>query len=185
MLILASSSPRRSELLGTYGVPFSIEDSGVEELTAAADARRLPALNAARKAEAVAARFPDALVIGADTVILLDGRVIGKPRDLDDARAILASLSGREHEVITAVALLSLRRNIRDEFTASTRVSFRTLTPELIERYLELVPVLDKAGAYAIQDRGDLLIREICGDRDNVTGLPCRPLFERLRRHGC
>lgn len=180
MLILGSSSPRRRELLARRGVFFRVEAARVEELKTADPVTELPKLNAALKAAELSARFPDELVIGADTVILFDGRVIGKPRDREDALAILNELSGRCHEVVTAVALRRLDPPVDEVFAVSTRVWFKPYSPEVAARYLDKVEVLDKAGAYAIQEHGDDLVQSIEGPLDNVIGLPCDELLRRL-----
>ena len=178
-LILASGSPRRRELLERGGFVFRVETAAVPELGSAPDPRELPVLNATRKARAVAARNPDAWVLGADTVVLFQNQVIGKPRDLTEAGAILRRLAGAEHEVLTGVCLCGPGGR-EETFTAATRVRFKPCLPETIQRYLALVPVLDKAGAYAIQDHGELLIAGIDGSCDNVVGLPTEELFPRL-----
>ncbi|MGE4565582.1 MAG: nucleoside triphosphate pyrophosphatase [Victivallaceae bacterium] len=183
MLILGSSSPRRRELLARRGVFFRVEAAQVEELQTANPVADLPKLNAALKAAELAARFPEALVIGADTVILFDGRVIGKPRDRADALAILNALSGQIHEVVTGVALRRIAPPVDEVFAVSTRVRFKSYSPEVAARYLDKVEVLDKAGAYAIQEHGDDLVQAIEGPLDNVIGLPCDELLRRLEKY--
>ena len=170
-LILASASPRRRELLATLGIPCSVKTSTAEEL------RKGPWMmlaldNALRKAEEVAARFPEELVIGADTVIEFEDRILGKPEHLDDAFRMLSLFSGRTHSVTTGCAIRCMSRNIRIRFAETSRVTFKQLDPETIRRYLSLVPVLDKAGAYAIQDHGEMLIESLEGSLDNVIGFP-------------
>ncbi len=183
MLILGSSSPRRRELLAGRGVSFRVEASQVEELKTAEPAEELPKLNAALKAADLAARFPDELVIGADTVILFEGRVIGKPRDRTEALAILNALSGRVHQVVTGVALRRIDPPVDEVFAVSTRVRFKPYSPDVAARYLDKVDVLDKAGAYAIQEHGDDLVEAIEGPLDNVIGLPCDELLRRLENY--
>ena len=119
----------------------------------------------------------DALVLGADTEVTLNGRVFGKPRDLADAARMLADLEGREHQVITGVCLIHLRGHRQRMFAASTDVHFRPLNAAQIHAYLSAVNPLDKAGAYAIQERGEEIIQGINGSRSNVVGLP----LERLK----
>lgn len=182
-LILASASPRRRELLATHGVAFSVEEAAVEEAVSAAEPRKLPEENARLKAEAVAARHPAALVIGADTVVLFRGRIIGKPRDLADAARILRELAGHEHEVVTGVALIGLAAGVRDSFSASTRIRFKPFGEETVRAYLARVPVLDKAGAYALQEHGELLVEAVEGDPDNAIGLPVGELLNRWSRY--
>jgi septum formation protein len=129
-------------------------------------------LNAHRKARAVAGKIPDALVLGADTLVFLDGEIMGKPRDLDDARRMLAQLQGRTHQVVTGVSLIHLRGHRERLFAVSTDVIFRPLTAAQIGNYLSRMNPLDKAGAYAIQEHGDMIVSEISGSRSNVVGLP-------------
>jgi len=179
MLILASASPRRRELLARCGVLFKIHTVPVEERHDGASPEELLAVNAALKAEAAARDFPGDTVIGADTGIVFDGKLIGKPGNMENAAEILRQLSGRTHEVCTAV---SLRGDRRTDFISRTRVTFKPLSNEVIAEYLRLVPVLDKAGAYALQDHGDMIIASVEGDPDNVVGLPCRELMDALGR---
>ena len=136
-----------------------------------------PLENALLKAEAVAKLNPQAIVIGADTVIRFEGETIGKPADLEDAKRILAKLSGRTHDVATGVCVRCVEADILVRFEEVTHVIFRTLTPEAIDNYVKAVNVLDKAGAYAIQERGEDIIERIEGSLTNVIGLP----VERLR----
>ena len=182
MLILASGSPRRRELLGQLGIPFSIEPADAGEVASLPDPRQVPLYNAELKAAAVAAKHPNDPVLGADTVILFDGRVIGKPRDEADALAILMELSGRTHEVVTGLALLRREPELRRVWSETTRVTFLPFDVETARRYLALVPVLDKAGAYAVQEHGELLVASIDGDLDNVIGLPLGRLQHELAR---
>ena len=173
-VILASASPRRSALLREAGPAFAsmrIMTSHVEE---GGD----PLENALRKAEAVARMNPQAIVIGADTVIRFEGETIGKPADLDDAKRILAKLSGHTHDVATGVCVRCLEADILVRFEEATHVTFRTLTPGIIEKYVKDVNVLDKAGAYAIQEHGEDIIETIDGSLSNVIGLPVERLKE-------
>ena len=183
-LILASASPRRRELLARCGIPFTVVTAEVAELTKSDDPASLPRLNAERKAAAVAALYPEALTLGADTVILCRGEIIGKPRDLTDAAAILRRLSGRTHEVLTGIAFRCPARGIESSFTATTAVRFRKLDEAAIARYLAAVPVLDKAGAYALQEHGDWLIESVEGEPENVIGLPVRQVAAGLAALG-
>ncbi len=173
-IILASASPRRSALLREAGPTFAsmrIMTSDVEE-------GNDPLENAMRKAEAVAKLNPQALVIGADTVIRFEGETIGKPADLEDAKRILARLSGRTHDVATGVCVRCVEAGILVRFEEATHVRFRTLTHEIIDKYVQDVNVLDKAGAYAIQEHGEDIIESIDGSLTNVIGLPVERLKE-------
>ncbi len=180
-VVLASASPRRSALLREAGPAFAdmrIQTSHVEE---GGD----PLENARLKAEAVAQMNPRALVIGADTVIRFEGKTIGKPADLEDAKRILAMLSGRTHDVATGVCVRCVEADILVRFEDITHVTFRTLTSGTIDNYVQAVNVLDKAGAYAIQEHGEDIIESIDGSLTNVIGLPVERLketFEYLRK---
>ena len=172
-LILASASPRRAELLRQLQPEFQIVPSDAEEIfDAHLSPQELCQMNAHRKARAVAKRIPDALVLGADTLVFLDGEIMGKPGDLADARRMLAQLQGRTHQVVTGVSLIHLRGHRARLFAASTDVTFRPLTAAQIGNYLSRMNPLDKAGAYAIQEHGDLIVSEISGSYSNVVGLP-------------
>tara|TARA_B100000609_G_scaffold196773_1_gene192730 strand:+ start:2781 stop:3347 length:567 start_codon:yes stop_codon:yes gene_type:complete len=183
-LILASASPRRKDLLQGITGDFLTVRVDADELAVGVWPERFPLLNAIAKSEAGAALYPDDLVIGADTVIELDGQLIGKPVDIDDARNILQSLSGRSHLVTTGVCLTCLNEAIRCQFSVSTIVTFKTLPSEVINAYLDKVHVLDKAGAYGIQEYGDMLTESVDGPLDNVIGLPCDKLSEALKACG-
>ncbi len=180
MLILASQSPRRRELLAREGVSFRVEVRETEEWYDASLAPEvLCARNAAAKAEAVAAEFPQDTVIGADTLVFIDGEPLGKPKDEAEATAMLSRLQGRSHSVCTAVALI-LPGGERRDFVETTTVRFLPLDAAAIRRYLDAVYVLDKAGAYAIQEHGEMIIEGIDGDLDNVIGLPVTRLLSLL-----
>lgn len=180
--ILASASPRRQDLLRRAGFSFQVFVPEVEEIVHAGALYRETALaNAFLKAEGAAEVFPDAVVIGADTVIELDGKILGKPLDEEDAFRMLRTLSGRTHEVVTGVAVLVKSENIRIRFADVTKVTFKNLPDEVIRAYLSRVHVLDKAGAYGIQEQGDLLLERMEGSLDNVIGLPVERLSETLR----
>ena len=185
-LILASASPRRAEILRAAGIAFTVLSSAVDETplpgeTATDMVRRL----AAAKAELVAARaVGPAIVIAADTVVALDGAVMGKPRTSDDARHMLEKLSGRTHSVITGVALVRLPDVERREFTEITQVHFTALSNEEIVRYLSSGEPFDKAGAYAIQGVAGRFIPRIDGCYFNVVGLPLARLCRELTALG-
>ena len=176
-IVLASASPRRSALLREAGPAFA----SMRIMTPHVEEGSDPLENALLKAEACAWMDPQAIVIGADTVIRLGNETIGKPADLDDARAILAKLSGRTHDVVTGVCVRCLENDILVRFEEATHVTFRVLTPEAIEKYIKAVNVLDKAGAYAIQEHGDDIIQGIDGSLTNVIGLPVERLAETIR----
>ncbi len=181
-LFLASESPRRRELLKRIVTEFAVEGAAVRELTAAdgVPVAELPVRNAALKAAAVAVRHPCDWVLGADTVVVLDGVIYGKPRDLAQASEFLRHFSGRVHEVLTGVSLQQACSQRQIGFTVTTEVRFKVLTESVIAHYLTEVPVLDKAGAYGIQDHGDMLVEGIVGELENVIGLPMAELRARL-----
>lgn len=181
-LILASASPRRAELLRFLGLRFRIVPSDADEVAPAhLSPRELCRLNAYRKARAVAERFPEALVLGADTLVFLGRRIFGKPASRRDAERMLLQLQGRTHHVVTGVALI--QRSVERErvFAVTTAVRFRSLTPMQVRRYLARVNPLDKAGAYAIQEHGELLVEEVVGSFTNVVGLPLERVEAELR----
>ncbi len=175
-LILASASPRRRELLGYFGLPFSvIPAAGPEEPPQGADADRTVWSLSLQKARQVAESHPDALVIGADTVVEVDGAILGKPRDEADARRMLRLLSGREHRVYTGVSLVRRSARVSSTQTEMTRVFFREMTDAEINAYIATGEPMDKAGAYGYQGRAGMYIERIEGDFFNVVGLPlCR-----------
>jgi len=177
-LILASASPRRVELLRQIVDAFEVVPSAVTEL---ADEHLSPhelcQLNAHRKARAVAKRFPDTLVLGADTLVFLGREIFGKPSNLGEAQRMIERLQGRTHQVITGVSLIHLRPHRERIFAVSTDVRFRSLNAEQARNYLSHIQPFDKAGAYAIQEHGELIIEEISGSYSNVVGLP----LERVR----
>lgn len=184
-LILASASPRRRELLAEIGATFDVVVAQVtEHEDPQLDPRVMVARNSALKADWVAARHPDAWVLGADTTVFIDGHALNKPADLDAARAMLRRLSGSTHTVFTGVALRHAARGVREDLGVATEVKFKVYDDNVIETYLARVHVLDKAGAYAIQESGDLLVAERTGSLSNVVGLPQDEVRELLTRHG-
>lgn len=184
-LILASSSPRRRELMRVIGVPFRVVPSRVEETPRGGEPFRTFVRRAAReKGEEVASRHPEAFVLAADTVVVVGNRMLGKPRDRADGARMLRLLQGREHSVHTAVWLLRRSAGYADGAVETTRVAFRPLTVEEIRAYLRTGESDDKAGAYAAQGRGNLLIERISGSYTNVVGLPMTRVLEMLQRAG-
>ncbi|MCH7798160.1 MAG: septum formation protein Maf [Planctomycetes bacterium] len=180
-IVLASASPRRAELLRSMGVTFEIVASTVEEVAGGPlTTFDIAVTNACRKAISVANGHRAATVIGADTVVALENRLLGKPADAGAATAMLAELSGKTHEVTTGVCLVHRSTGELTVFAETTRVTFRRLTARQIRDYIDRVDVLDKAGAYAIQERGDELVRHISGSFTNVVGLPVERLREVL-----
>lgn len=177
-IILASASPRREHLLREMGLRFTVvQPTNVEESLAGAAPDVLAMQNAQRKARMVAGQRPSAIVVGADTVVVLDGRIFGKPHDRDEAMTMLAQLVGQQHEVITGVCLIHRALDTEITFADTTRVWMRALTREQIGEYLGKIDPLDKAGAYAIQEHSEGIVERIEGSFSNVMGLPT----ERLR----
>jgi len=184
-LILASASPRRAELLRDIQPRFKVVACDIPEIHHQdLTANEIAQINAYRKARVVAKRNPDALVLSADTLVFLDTEVFGKPASLEDAYEMLEKLQGQTHQVITAVCLMHLRERRHRLFSEVTSVTFRALDASKIRRYLNQVNPLDKAGAYAIQEHGDLLIETIDGSYSNVVGLPVERLRQELRDWG-
>ena len=185
-IILASNSPRRQELMAGLDIPFevktlpSIDESFPDSLRGG----DIPLFIAREKAAAYAEYIqPDELIITADTIVWLDGQVLGKPHTPDEARAMLHRLSGKEHEVFTGVALTSVDRQI--SFVSESIVLFAELTDEEINHYVDVYHPLDKAGAYGIQEWiGYVGIKRIEGSFYNVMGLPVRRLYEALKEFG-
>jgi septum formation protein len=180
-LILASASPRRAELLRQLELKFKVVPSEATEIfDEQLSPHELCQLNAHRKARAVAKKIPDALVLGADTLVFLGREIFGKPRNLDEAKQMLTQLQGRTHQVVTGVCLMHLRAHRERIFAVGTDVTFRPLSAEQISGYLSKMNPLDKAGAYAIQEHGDTIVAEISGSYSNVVGLPIERLQAEL-----
>ncbi len=184
-LILASASPRRRELLARLGHPFDVVVADVvEHEEATTDPRVMVAHNAALKAGWVSARHPGALVLGADTTVFLDGHALNKPRDGAEARAMLRRLSGRTHTVYTGLALRRAGDGLSLDEGCASRVTFKPLDEAAIEAYLALVPTLDKAGGYGIQDHPELIVAGYEGSYSNIMGLPLETTKQLLTRAG-
>ena len=185
-LILASNSPRRRSLLAEYPVPFQVVTGDAKEIFCPGHGERTVKCNAYAKAEKVFSMLRENadnagekyIVLGADTVIESEGKVLGKPSDIPDAEKMLLSLAGKTHKVITGVALISEHKET--VFAETTFVSFRSLTLEEVRSYMEKVFVLDKAGAYAAQEHGEMILEKIDGSIDNVIGLPVTRVMEEL-----
>lgn len=184
ILILASSSPRRQELLRAAGISFQVHPAHVNEDQHAGEAPLVYALRLAReKAQAVAPHYPHHYVLGADTIVVIAGEVLGKPRDAADAARMLCALSGKGHEVTTAVSLVSPAGDTQIR-SCTTQVYFRKLTMEEIHQYVAGGEPMDKAGAYAIQGGAALWTDRIEGEYSNVVGLPLPLVTEMLRESG-
>jgi len=185
-IVLASASPRRRELLEMAGVIFEVTVSPAEEIhDASMKPELLCELNATLKAEAVAILRPDAVVIGSDTLVFIDDTPLGKPIDLDEARSMLRRLAGRTHRVCTGVCLI-FPDGGRRVFHDTTEVDFLPLDEVAIENYLSVANPLDKAGAYGIQESGEMIVARISGSYENVMGLPVAKVIAALdAESGC
>ncbi len=180
-LVLASGSPRRREILGQIGVKFRVSVSDVEEKPTAENPLDFPRENASQKALAVSRKEPSAVVLGYDTLVFLDGRPLGKPKDKQDALNMLRALNGRSHKVITGVAVAHGGK-LLDASQEETEVFFRDNSEQELEEYVNSLDPMDKAGAYGIQTQGARLIRSICGCYYNVVGLPVARTLEMLTK---
>lgn len=182
-LILASGSPRRRELLSEAGLSFQIISPDIDELSGDGySPRDLALTNARLKCMAVSEEKPESMVIGADTVVTLSGKIYGKPIDLEEAAENLRVFSGRIHEVLTGVVLSC--GDQRAEFVSTSFVKFRELNERDIEDYLSKVYVLDKAGGYAAQEHRELIIEKFEGDYQNIIGLPVSLVLDQLHKMG-
>lgn len=186
LIVLASASPRRAELLELAGIPFRVAPADIPE-EPLPDEEAIPhALRLAEgKARAAAQREQDGrFFIGADTIVVLDGQIMGKPLDSTDAVRMLTALSGRSHEVVTAYCVLDRVTGQQSCEAVRTTVQFKQLAATEIQRYVDSGCPLDKAGAYAIQGGAAHMVREIRGSYTNVVGLPTCELYEALQRMG-
>lgn len=181
-IILASASPRRAELLSRIGVKFTVRPVSVDEIPLDGEEPRDFALRMAKEKAERGRKGEDELVIGCDTVVVVDGTILGKPRDAGEARTMLKLLSGRSHSVITAVALAG-ERNTAD--FAKTVVEFDPMDEGMIDWYVRTGEPMDKAGAYGIQGLAALFVRRIEGPYDNIVGLPVNLLAHLLAELGC
>ena len=180
-LVLASKSPRRFDLLKSLGVPFETTEISVKEYflrnkTPVENALRLAAI----KAKAAMIKFPNDLILSADTIVSIDQKIFGKPRHPKEAIAMLSILSGREHEVITAIALFHKKNGLKENLHVVTKVTMKKLTKEKITAYVNKGEPLDKAGAYAIQGEGGAFVKSYNGCYNNIVGLPTSTLKKKL-----
>ncbi|MGC4117842.1 MAG: Maf family protein [Myxococcales bacterium] len=182
-LILASSSPRRRALLGQLGIALEVVPPEVDESVLPGEAPTAFVVRVSRlKAQAVASRHSGRVVLAADTAVVCSGRIFGKPADEGDAVRMLRELSGREHEVVSGVSVVA--PGLDEGFAVSTKVRFRVLTDREIDWYVQTREPMDKAGAYAIQERGGAFVEAISGSYSNVVGLPLGESLAALARAG-
>ncbi len=183
MIILASASPRRSELLKQIDCDFRVEAADVDEVSGDDySPEELGVVNARRKAQAISKLYPDIPVLGADTVVSLDGHIYGKPKNAEDACAMLGKLSGRKHLVSTGIAF-SWNGSTWEDYSM-TWVYFAEMTTEQITRYVNTGEPLDKAGSYGIQGRAAAYIKKIDGSYSNVVGLPLHSMIQLAEKAG-
>jgi septum formation protein len=184
-IVLASSSPRRKELLEKIGLTFSIDPSDYDEkLPLDMNPEGIAKIISLQKALKVGQKYSDAIIIAADTFGFFRGRIIGKPANTHEAKSILKTLSGKSHRVITGYTILDTSNKQVTTHSIETRVYFKKLTPEEIDNYIKTGEPLDKAGAYGIQGLGSVIVNKIEGDYYNVMGLPLRALAESLKKFG-
>ena len=185
-LILASQSPRRKQILTRLNIPFGIIVSDVDESIFSSDgspagyAQKLASI----KCEDVSKKYTDYLVVGADTIVILDGNIMGKPSDKQDAMNMLQILSGDTHEVITAISIQYVQKNIIHTFFESTNVTFRQIPESHILTYVDSESPYDKAGSYGIQDWSAIFVEKINGCYDNVVGFPLSRFVFELKKIG-
>lgn len=184
-LILASASPRRHELLGRLGLSFDVIPAQVTEYEDPdADPREMVTHNASIKADWVSERYPDALVLGADTTVYIDGTVLNKPADIAEAKRMIRKLSGKSHTVYTGIAIRRKSDGLALNEGVASEVIFKSLSDTEIDHYLLKVNTLDKAGAYSIQDHTDMIIAGYKGSFTNIMGLPVDETKQILTRCG-
>lgn len=183
-LILASASPRRQELLRFMRVPFTVIPANVDELDDTdQDPEHLVLHNAQLKAEAILENHPNAPVLAADTTVALDGEILNKPKDLNDARSMLRRLSGRSHSVYTGICLRYKPLDLDINHCEISQVRFLDLTDSTIDEYHSVMNPLDKAGAYGIQEHPELIIAGYTGHMSNIIGLPIEFLYSLFRKY--
>ena len=183
-IVLASGSPRRREIMEKYNIDLIVEKSNVDEnINRGETPEQVSMTLSLIKALDVSNRFSKDIVIGADTIVVVDGKILGKPKGKEDAYDMLNILSGRIHEVITGVALIKADMNIKIIDYEKTRVKFRKLTDDMIYRYIGTNEPFDKAGAYAIQGVGQILVENIDGCFFNVVGLPLTKIDKLLSKY--
>jgi septum formation protein len=184
-IILASSSPRRKELLEKIGISFTVDPSDYpEDLNSDLSPEELAKSISRGKAQAVAKKYKDAIIIAADTFGILNGKILGKPHTPSEAEAMLQLISGKSHRVITGLTVIDSARQKSVTRTIETQVYIKKLSPEQISHYVKTGEPLDKAGAYAIQGLGSIIVEKIAGDYYNVVGLPLCALAESLKEFG-
>lgn len=184
-LLLASASPRRKEILDSMKLRFSAQSADIDETPLQGETpKEMVQRLALAKAEAVAVQQKKSLVLGSDSIVAINGRIIGKPEDADHAAKILKSLSGLTHEVITGVAFVHVAENLREVSFCSSSITFHELDDKKINEYIAIGEYKDKAGGYAIQGHGTELVKSYSGSFSNIVGLPVRELLRFMAGYG-
>lgn len=185
LIILASASPRRKEILEKTGLKFQVDAGSYEEdMGLAMGPHKLARFLSREKAKAVAAKYKNALIIAADTIVILKGEVLGKPHTAKESMRMLSLLNGRTHSVVTGFTVIDTGSNKKISGSVETRVTFSRLTVDEIKAYVKSGEPLDKAGAYGVQGLGAVIVKRIEGDYFNVMGLPLSSLTEALKKFG-
>ncbi len=184
-IILASTSPRRKEILAKTGLVFEVQASDYQEdMTLKMSPEKLVEYLSRGKAENVALRNPNAIIIAADTFVVFNNKKLGKPKNRDEAKKMLMMLSGKQNNIISGVTVIDTKSGKIVSFHETTKVFMKKISPEEIENYIATGEPLDKAGAYALQELGSIFIKKIDGDFFNAMGLPLNKLVEKLRVFG-
>lgn len=181
-IILVSDSPRRKELLEEAGFKFKVFKVKTKEIkNAKFSPPKIVIINARRKIEKAKSKFKNGILLAADTVIYFKGKILGKPKNIKEAKNMLKTLSGCTHQVFTGLAVLNLDTKKCITGFEVSRVTFKKLNDKIIEKYIKLVNPLDKAASYALQEKGGLIIKKVIGSRDNVVGLPLKKVKNILK----
>lgn len=183
-MILASKSPRRKEILEDFGFDIKIDSVDIDEVSDKKEIVDQLMDISRKKSEEVAKKYPDEYVVSADTAVIIDEKMLGKPKDEEEAQEMLRKLSGRSHKVITAYTVFNISKEIAHSHYDTTMVYFKKLTTKEIEWYVGTKEPMDKAGAYGIQGKGTILIDKIEGDFYNVMGFPMSKFYEDLKSLG-
>ncbi|MGL4403204.1 MAG: Maf family protein [Fusobacteriaceae bacterium] len=183
-MILASKSPRRKEILENFGFSFKVETPDVEESSLKFGIKDQIEDISRKKAMAIGNKFPNEYIVSADTVVVIKGEILGKPRDEKEAFNMLTLLSGKSHKVITAYSIYNFEKKVDITKSIETEVKFRELTREIIDWYIASKEPMDKAGAYGIQGKGAMLVESINGDFFSVMGFPIGDFVENIQKIG-
>ncbi len=183
-LILASNSPRRRQLLIRLGVKFDVKPAAIDEsiISTKMNAQKYCILLAKLKAEKISIKYPDALIIGADTIVVIKNKILNKPKNIIEAKAMLKMLSGKTHKVHTGVFIKCIEKNIQHSFNETSKVTFNKITEEEIIHYVNTYEPFDKSGGYGIQDWSSIFVNKIMGCYDNIVGLPISKLYKEFKK---